>query len=451
MNLALRGCRVGLTGGLPTLTRQAFKEQLAAAGAHYVVRVEEGIDLLVLGGSPLPSKIDAAREVGAEILDWLDFEARLNAPVSEGLPLADAPLQGPPSIQVGDTTTRILDLVIPCHSPGPHTPSVAAFSDHVVDAPTARLLRGLARAALLRQPCLVEGETSTSKTSSIRFLAALVGANVVRLNLNGQTDTGELVGRYVPEGSGWRFAEGLVPTAMRMGWWVVLDEVNLAEPAVLERLNPCLERTPELTLTEGPGTRFGPDGDVPVHPSFRVFATMNPTAYAGRSVLSEAWRDRFVSHLSAERPTERDLLHLIEHACTGLHPNVEHDGVVWAPAALESPARPRLDSEALRPLLARLAPLFAGLLAMTEAVSGGDAPLGVDRRERYVFSRRGLLAVLDAVGSLTRYDPVAERTVDVTTDPVGALHEAVTAATVARMHAEVDRTRVRLLVRSLGL
>ena len=41
----------------------------------------------------------------------------------------------------------------------------------------------------------------------------------VRLNLNGQTDTGELVGRYVPaEAGGWRFAEGLVPRAMRNGF-----------------------------------------------------------------------------------------------------------------------------------------------------------------------------------------------------------------------------------------
>lgn len=451
MTLALRGCRVGLTGGLPSLTRQAFKERLAAVGALYVVRVEDGIDVLVVGGSPLASKIGAAREAGAEVVDWVVFEERLDAPIPADLPLADAPLKGPPSVRVDEATTRILDLVLPRRPAGPHTPSVASFQDHVVDAPTARLLRGLARAAVLGQPCLVEGETSTAKTSSIRFLAALVGANVVRLNLNGQTDTGELVGRYVPDGSGWRFAEGLVPTAMRNGWWVVLDEVNLAEPAVLERLNPCLERVPELTLTEGPGTRFGPAGDVPVHPDFRVFATMNPAAYAGRSVLSEAWRDRFVSHLSAERPTERDLLHLVEHACTGHHPAIEHDGVEWAAAALSGAPRPGLDHAVLQPLLPRLAPLFAGLLAMTQVVAGGEAPLGVDRRERYVFSRRGLLAVLDAVGTLTRYDPVADRIVDAATDPVGALHEAVHAATVARMHDEVDRARVGLLVRSLGL
>ena len=59
--------------------------------------------------------------------------------------------------------------------------------------------QAVAQAVALREPCLLEGVTSTSKTSSILYLAALLNQPVVRLNLNGQTDTGELVGRFVPE------------------------------------------------------------------------------------------------------------------------------------------------------------------------------------------------------------------------------------------------------------
>ena len=48
----------------------------------------------------------------------------------------------------------------------------------------------------------------------------------------------------------WRWEDGLVPQAMRQGWWLLLDEVNLAEPQILERLNSVLELDPSLVLTE---------------------------------------------------------------------------------------------------------------------------------------------------------------------------------------------------------
>ena len=68
--------------------------------------------------------------------------------------------------------------------------------------------------------------------------------------------------------------------ALKRGWWVLLDEVNLAEPQILERLNSVLERDPTLVLTEHDHSAFGPGGR-PVHADFRVFATMNPAEYVG--------------------------------------------------------------------------------------------------------------------------------------------------------------------------
>jgi hypothetical protein len=239
---------------------------------------------------------------------------------------------------------------------------------------------------------------------------------------------------------------------MRHGWWVVLDEVNLAEPAVLERLNPCLERVPELVLTEGPGTRFGPGGDVPVHPGFRVLATMNPAEYAGRSVLSDAWRDRFVAHVVARPAGELELRQMIEHAVYGQQPSVEVDGMRWAPAELPGPGRPALAAiEALRPRWARVAALFAGLVEMSAPSAGRSAPLGVGRRERYVFTRRGVLGVVDALFGLRRIDPHTGATVAVDQAPEAVLAEAIRASTVDRMRDAGDRERVATLARSLGL
>src|SRR5439155_7270540 len=105
--------------------------------------------------------------------------------------------------------------------------------------------------------------------------------------------------------SQWRWQDGPVVMALKRGWWVLLDEVNLAEPQILERLNSVLERDPMLVLTEHDHSAFGPGGR-PVHADFRVFATMNPAEYSGRSVLSPAYRDRWRAHRFIPRPGEAE-------------------------------------------------------------------------------------------------------------------------------------------------
>lgn len=445
--MRLTGRRVALTGAPGDLTRQDFKGFVAAAGGTYVARLDVHTDLLVVGRDPVASKLDDARDAGVEIVDWEVLEHGARSEMPDDVPLADEAVVGPPTLEVDERVVRILDVCVPRVAAGPLTPSGQAFVHYVLDGPTLQLLRGLARAVVLRQPCLVEGPTSTSKTSAIRFLASLVGAEVLRVNLNGQTDTSELLGRYVPEGAGWRFQEGVLPLALRNGWWVILDEVNLAEPSVLERLNPCLERVPELVLTEGSGTRFGPGGDVEVHPGFRVFATMNPAEYAGRSVLSEAFRDRFVRQLVALPPGELELRQLLHFLQTGEHPELDLEGVRWRPAARPGAADPRLQIEGLD----RVAQLFAGLADMARVQPGKPPPLGANRRERYVFSRRGVLALVDELLGLERFDPVAGRVLGLDEDAEHLLRLAVRGATVERMRSASDRERVETLVRSVGL
>src|SRR5262249_7264972 len=90
----------------------------------------------------------------------------------------------------------------------------------------------------------------------------------------------------------WHWQDGLVVPAMKKGWWGLLDEVSWPEPQILERLNSVLETEPYLVLTEHDNSVLGPAGQA-VHPYFRIFATMNPAEYAGRSVLSPAYRDRW--------------------------------------------------------------------------------------------------------------------------------------------------------------
>lgn len=228
----------------------------------------------------------------------------------------------------------------PAHPYVPRRRSLGAFC---VDQTVADTLQHVAYSVALGEPCLLEGETATSKTSVISYLASWLRQPVVRLNLHGQTDTSELVGRYVPDTdtsppagashrSGWRWQHGLVVRAMLEGWWLVLDELNLAEPHVLERLNPVLERCPSLVLTEHDGAVIG-SGSTPVHRSFRVFGTMNPGRYEGRNALSPAFLDRWTGYCRVAPPGEREIGDTLRHWKSGEQPAVIVEGTEYRPWA----------------------------------------------------------------------------------------------------------------------
>lgn len=52
----------------------------------------------------------------------------------------------------------------------------------------------------------------------------------------------DYIGSYLPVGNGhFTFNEGPLLRAVRLGEWLLIDELNLAEPAVLSALCPLLE------------------------------------------------------------------------------------------------------------------------------------------------------------------------------------------------------------------
>jgi len=298
------------------------------------------------------------------------------------------------------TSIRIGDVRLPLKHPDEASlvPTPAEFEGYCLDQPTADTLRHLALSVLLCEPCLLEGPTGTSKTSSIRYLAWQLNQPVVRINFNGQTDTGELVGRFVPssgEGSTspWTWQDGLLVQAMRRGWWVILDEVNLAEPQVLERLNSVLEETPSLTLTEFDNSVVGPSG-TPIHPDFRLFATMNPADYAGRSVLSPAWRDRWRATRTVPGATEAEYEALLRQSILGRGPSVAVGGKAYRrvrTAAPYSSLRRLADVELAIEGLARF---HVAVERAAAGAQGSSTHVGAGRKEPYVFTRRTVLSVL---------------------------------------------------------
>jgi midasin len=141
---------------------------------------------------------------------------------------------------------------------------------------------------------LLEGPTSSGKTSVVKFLAELTGNKCVRINNHHHTDVEEYIGKllslgtYLPDNKGRLvFTEGVLVEALKNGHWIILDELNLARSEILESLNRLLDDNKELFINET-------QEYIKPAPGFRIFATQNPTSYGGRKELSKAFKNRYL-------------------------------------------------------------------------------------------------------------------------------------------------------------
>lgn len=178
---------------------------------------------------------------------------------------------------------------------------------------TLKYMKTIARSFKLNEPVHLVGPTASAKTSIIRYMAHLTNTGFQRVSLAGQTDTADIIGQYHSSKIRGRYAwkDGTLLQAMREGDYLLLDELNLAEPQILERINSLLD-TGRLVISEHNNEtyvradmydRMVASGKVDVddksfmkiHRNFRIIAASNPVdvRHQGRSRLSLAFRNRF--------------------------------------------------------------------------------------------------------------------------------------------------------------
>jgi len=149
----------------------------------------------------------------------------------------------------------------------------------------AQLLLG---AELCGQSVLMEGRAGTGKTQLVKALAAARGKELECVNNTDSTTVQDYVGSWLVDGKNFRFSDGALLRAMEHGHWILLDEINLAPPSVLNMLFPLLEGRGYITV---PGTNTVRIA----HPDFRIFATQNPRdTSVGRNALPASLQSRFV-------------------------------------------------------------------------------------------------------------------------------------------------------------
>lgn len=170
-------------------------------------------------------------------------------------------------------------------------------------------LEAVATAIELDTNILLVGPTGCGKTSMVVELGALLNHPVKRVNMDGDVRSSDFLGQMmltVDTETGQavtNWVDGVLPQAMRNGWWLILDELDGAPAHILMNLQSVLEKGHKLTLKEN----FGET--VTARPSFRIIATANTLGhgddsglYVGTNVLNEATLDRFGLVLSCSYP-----------------------------------------------------------------------------------------------------------------------------------------------------
>ncbi|MHC4114558.1 MAG: HEAT repeat domain-containing protein [Planctomycetota bacterium] len=138
------------------------------------------------------------------------------------------------------------------------------------------------------------------------------------------------------------WGDGTLLTAMKNGDYLLLDELNLAEPQILERLNSILDQgvfvvtehnnetylrhdlfdNLSATLVE-PGKKVDSDGNVfyRIHENFRMIAASNPVDLRnqGRVRLSLAFRNRFREIWTDEIKNSEELTEIAAYILGGDH------------------------------------------------------------------------------------------------------------------------------------
>ncbi|KAH9415304.1 AAA ATPase midasin [Dermatophagoides pteronyssinus] len=189
---------------------------------------------------------------------------------------------------------------------GPNEPFID--DNYILTATVSKNLRDVCRiiSAGRTYPILLQGETSVGKTSLIQWLAQATGNICHRVNNHEHTDLQEYIGSYCSQTNGKIiFKNGILIEAMKNGHWIILDELNLAPTEVLEALNRVLDENRECFIAETQEL-------IKAHSRFLLFATQNPPGkYAGRKVLSRAFRNRFIELNFNEIPI--DELEIILH------------------------------------------------------------------------------------------------------------------------------------------
>lgn len=142
---------------------------------------------------------------------------------------------------------------------------------------------------------LLTGGGGSGKTTTVEQIANRINQPVLRINFSIETRISDLIGKIQIKDGKTYWTDGVLPYCMKNGIWLILDEIDAADPAILMLLHPVLEDGGKLVLKENNNEV------VEKHLNFRIFGTANSIgamedfsgSYAGTNKMNAAFIDRW--------------------------------------------------------------------------------------------------------------------------------------------------------------
>ena len=147
---------------------------------------------------------------------------------------------------------------------------------------------GFSQAYSKQLPMLLKGPTGCGKTRFVEYMAWKLGRPLVIVACHDDLTAGDLVGRYLIQGSDTVWTDGPLTTAVRAGALCYLDEIVEARKVTTVVIHPLADDRRILPIEKR--------GEIlPAPPEFMLIISFNPGYQSIMKDLKPSTRQRFVS------------------------------------------------------------------------------------------------------------------------------------------------------------
>lgn len=154
-------------------------------------------------------------------------------------------------------------------------------------------------------PVMIKGPTGCGKSRLVEFMAGRLDVPIVKVACNEDTNSADLLGRFLIKGGETVWQDGPVTHAVRTGAILYLDEIAEAREDVVVAIHPLTDHRREVYLDK--------ISEVVVAPSrFMFVASFNPGYQRGLKELKPSTRQRFVNISMSYLPLEKEANLLVQ-------------------------------------------------------------------------------------------------------------------------------------------